>query len=70
MLAESYDPVTELSIIDMLHYCLEHSDKYLPLKGWRVLKVSFFTRFTYVLLLFFFFLFKFYQIGFIENGKY
>ncbi|XP_050936010.1 uncharacterized protein LOC103497586 isoform X3 [Cucumis melo] len=36
---DRYDPVTELTIIDMLHYCLEHADKNLPHKRWMVIKV-------------------------------
>ncbi|KAG6575998.1 hypothetical protein SDJN03_26637, partial [Cucurbita argyrosperma subsp. sororia] len=35
---DSYDPVTELTIIDMLHYCLEHADKNLSPKSWTVFK--------------------------------
>ncbi|XP_038899527.1 uncharacterized protein LOC120086808 isoform X2 [Benincasa hispida] len=35
---DRYDPVTELTIIDILHYCLEHADKNLPPKGWTVIK--------------------------------
>ncbi|XP_004149770.1 uncharacterized protein LOC101208586 [Cucumis sativus] len=38
---DRYDPVTELTIIDMLHYCLEHADKNLPPKRWTVIKDMF-----------------------------
>ncbi|XP_050936017.1 uncharacterized protein LOC103497586 isoform X5 [Cucumis melo] len=38
---DRYDPVTELTIIDMLHYCLEHADKNLPHKRWMVIKDMF-----------------------------
>ncbi|CAK9140905.1 unnamed protein product [Ilex paraguariensis] len=30
---ESCDPATELAIVDMLRYCLEHADRNLPVKG-------------------------------------
>ncbi|XWS47191.1 hypothetical protein CRYUN_Cryun14cG0131900 [Craigia yunnanensis] len=36
---ESHDPVTELTIVDMLRYSLEHADRNLPLKN-RVRKIS------------------------------
>lgn len=35
---DRYDPVTELTITDMLHYCLEHADNNLPPKGSTVIK--------------------------------
>ncbi|CAK9309820.1 unnamed protein product [Citrullus colocynthis] len=35
---DRYDPVTELTITDMLHYCLEHADNNLPPKGLTVIK--------------------------------
>ncbi|XVF32131.1 hypothetical protein REPUB_Repub17cG0055600 [Reevesia pubescens] len=31
---ESYDPITELTIVDMLRYSLEHADRNLPHKNW------------------------------------
>lgn len=39
MLVESCDPVTELTIIDMLRYSLEHADKNLPHRHWLAEKV-------------------------------
>ncbi|KAE8037848.1 hypothetical protein FH972_010403 [Carpinus fangiana] len=36
---ESCDPVTELTIIDMLRFSLEHADKNLPRKSWIMNKV-------------------------------
>jgi hypothetical protein len=39
VLAESCDPVTELTIIDMLCFCLEHADTNLPRKSWITNKV-------------------------------
>lgn len=52
MLADRYDPVTELTITDMLHYCLEHADNNLPPKGSTVIKVSFFlSRYLHMLFL-------------------
>ncbi|KAJ9176621.1 hypothetical protein P3X46_011912 [Hevea brasiliensis] len=36
---ESCDPVTELTIVDMLRYSLEHADKNLPHKNWLAEKV-------------------------------
>ncbi|KAF2286750.1 hypothetical protein GH714_026789 [Hevea brasiliensis] len=38
---ESCDPVTELTIVDMLRYSLEHADKNLPHKNWLAEKVWF-----------------------------
>ncbi|XVE78141.1 hypothetical protein DITRI_Ditri13aG0120100 [Diplodiscus trichospermus] len=37
---ESHDPVTELSIVDMLRYSLEHADRNLPHKNWVMEKVQ------------------------------
>ncbi|KAG9149362.1 hypothetical protein Leryth_003318 [Lithospermum erythrorhizon] len=37
---ESSDPVTNLSIVDMILYCLERADRNLPYKGWSLDKVS------------------------------
>ncbi|XWS36597.1 hypothetical protein CRYUN_Cryun20dG0098300 [Craigia yunnanensis] len=36
---ESHDPVTELTIVDMLRYSLEHADRNLPRKNWVTEKV-------------------------------
>ncbi|KAK3029407.1 hypothetical protein RJ639_039751 [Escallonia herrerae] len=36
---ESRDPATELTIVDMLRFSLEHADRHLPGKGWFVGKV-------------------------------
>ena len=41
LLAESHDPVTELTIVNMLHYSLEHADKNLPHKRQIAKKVWF-----------------------------
>ncbi|CAK7349402.1 unnamed protein product [Dovyalis caffra] len=43
-LLESHDPVTELAIVSMLHYSLEHADKYLPRKGWTAEKCADFDK--------------------------
>ncbi|XP_065873314.1 uncharacterized protein [Euphorbia lathyris] len=37
---ESSDPVTELAIVDMLRYALEHADKNLPPKDWIAKKIQ------------------------------
>ncbi|KAK3017466.1 hypothetical protein RJ639_006416 [Escallonia herrerae] len=36
---ESRDPATELTIVDMLRFSLEHADRHLPGKGWFLGKV-------------------------------
>ncbi|XP_037495849.1 uncharacterized protein LOC105644615 [Jatropha curcas] len=38
-LVESFYPVTELTIVDMLRYSLEHAEKNLPRKDWLAEKV-------------------------------
>lgn len=39
MLTESCDKATELAIVDMLRYSLEHADRNLPVKEWVPRKV-------------------------------
>lgn len=50
-IAESCDPVTELTITDMLCFCLEHADKNLPRKSWITKKVPTVPLSAYILLL-------------------
>lgn len=39
MIAEGLNSATELMIVDMLHYSLEHADHNLPYKNWITDKV-------------------------------
>ncbi|GAA0161410.1 hypothetical protein LIER_17734 [Lithospermum erythrorhizon] len=48
---ESSDPVTNLSIVDMILYCLERADRNLPYKGWSLDKIRRTSRFASLFLL-------------------
>ncbi|KAG6787410.1 hypothetical protein POTOM_009049 [Populus tomentosa] len=52
LLAESHDPVTELAIVNMLHYSLEHADKNLPHKRQIAKKVRSLSLSLYISLFF------------------
>lgn len=48
---ESNDPVTKLSIVDMILYCLERADRNLPHKEWSLDKICKTSRFAFLFLL-------------------